>query len=59
MEKAKAYVLSSSSGGDISRTIYELQRRIDKVERMSSDSFTIGVSRISFMLPSIGLKTTF
>ena len=52
-------VCVGNGDGDLSRTISELRDRVDQIERMRGDTFALGVVRISFMLPEIGLKTTF
>jgi|TARA_R100001082_G_scaffold95581_1_gene62835 hypothetical protein len=58
-EIGKGYILSKQTGGDLSRTIYELQQKINEIEQMKGDLFSLGVARMIFMMPSIGVKTTF
>jgi len=48
------YVVSSS-GGDLGRTIYDMQRRISSIEEMKSSQFTDGVIRVSSFVPSVGI----
>ena len=50
------YVLARSEG-DLSRALYNLQSRIDEVERMKSLAFTLGVARVAFVLPPVGIQT--
>ena len=52
-------ITPDGSDGDLSRVIYELRERIDQLEAMRGKAFSHGVVRVSFMLPEIGLKTTF
>jgi hypothetical protein len=57
MEGNSKGVVIASSEGQLGRALYELQRRIDEVERMKSKSFTMGVARVAFVMPSVGIQT--
>ena len=58
-EIGRTRVTNSNRDGDLSRTISELRDRVDQIERMRGNAFGLGVVRISFMLPEIGVKTSF
>tara|TARA_R110002167_G_scaffold267242_1_gene473901 strand:- start:375 stop:551 length:177 start_codon:yes stop_codon:yes gene_type:complete len=55
-QNSKGVVIASSEG-QLGRALYELQRRIDEVERMKSQAFTMGVARVAFVLPAVGIQT--
>jgi hypothetical protein len=57
MDKNSKGVVIASSEGQLGRSLYELQRRIDEVERMKSQAFTMGVARVAFVLPAVGIQT--
>ena len=57
MDQNSRGVVISSSEGQLGRALYELQRRIDEVERMRSQAFTMGVARVAFVLPAVGIQT--
>ena len=57
MDQNSRGVVIAGSEGQLGRALYELQRRIDEVERMRSQAFTMGVARVAFVLPAVGIQT--
>ena len=57
MDQNSKGVVIASSEGQLGRALYELQRRIDEIERMKSQAFTMGVARVAFVLPAVGIQT--
>jgi len=57
MDQNSRGVVISSPEGQLGGALYELQRRIDEMERMRSQEFTRGVVRVFSILPAIGIQT--
>ena len=51
--------IATSRGGEESRNIYNLQKRIDYLENMRGIQFTLGVMRVGSFLPKTGITSSF